>query len=93
MNGYVVERDNRYCAVIYEGLDPATERERRRWHPAGRNREEAERAAAALADQHRRRLPRGPFPAPQSGRSRLQHRPRAGLAEPHSGPLIATADG
>ena len=61
MNGYVVERDNRYCAVIYEGLDPATERERRHWHPAGRNREETERAAAALADQYRRRLPRGPF--------------------------------
>jgi hypothetical protein len=35
--------------VVYEGLDPVTGKERRRWHPAGTTREEAERLAARLA--------------------------------------------
>jgi hypothetical protein len=32
MNGYVARKGNRWCAVIYEGLDPVTGREIRRWH-------------------------------------------------------------
>jgi hypothetical protein len=39
----------RWYAVIYEGLDPVTGRERRSWHPAGTSDEEAERLAARLA--------------------------------------------
>jgi hypothetical protein len=35
MQGYVAKRRNRFYAVIYEGIDPITGRERRRWHPAG----------------------------------------------------------
>jgi hypothetical protein len=35
MNGYVARKGNRWYAVIYEGLDPVTGREIRRWHAAG----------------------------------------------------------
>lgn len=49
MKGYVARKGNRWYAVIYEGLDPVTGKERRRWHPAGTTREEAERLAAQLA--------------------------------------------
>ena len=41
MRGYVAQRRNRFYAVIYEGIDPITGRERRRWHPAGTDRERA----------------------------------------------------
>ncbi len=50
MRGYVVQRGQRFCAVIYEGLDPITGRERRRWHPAGTSRDDAELLARQLAD-------------------------------------------
>ena len=49
MHGYVTQRRGRFYAVIYEGLDPVTGRERRRWHPAGTNRADAERLATKLA--------------------------------------------
>ena len=49
MRGYVKKRGDRYYAVIYEGRDPVTGKERRSWHPAGTNRAEAERLAAKLA--------------------------------------------
>ena len=49
MRGYVVEKGSRFYAVIYEGVDPVTGRERRRWHPAGQSRREAELLAARLA--------------------------------------------
>jgi hypothetical protein len=53
---YVVRRDGRFCAVVYDGLDPLTGRERRRWHPAGQCRADAEALAAnldrALTTQH-----------------------------------------
>ena len=32
--GYVTNRDGRWYAVSYEGLDPLTGRDRRRWHRA-----------------------------------------------------------
>lgn len=50
MKGYVTTKRGRYYAVIYEGLDPVTGRERRTWHPAGTDRTEAEQLAARLAD-------------------------------------------
>jgi integrase len=43
--GYVTNRDGRWYAVSYEGLDPITGRDRRRWHRAT-----DEAAARALAD-------------------------------------------
>lgn len=49
MKGYVARKGNRWYAVIYEGLDPVTGRERRVWHPAGTSRADAERLAASLA--------------------------------------------
>jgi integrase len=49
MRGYVKKRGDRYYAVIYEGRDPVTGKERRSWHPAGTDRAEAERLAAKLA--------------------------------------------
>ena len=49
MKGYVKKRGDRYYAVIYEGRDPVTGKERRSWHPAGTNRAEAERLATKLA--------------------------------------------
>ena len=49
MQGYVARKGDRYYAVIYEGADPITGRERRRWHPAGTDRADAERVAAELA--------------------------------------------
>jgi hypothetical protein len=51
MNGYVAQRRGRFYAVIYEGLDPVTGRERRTWHPAGTDRAAAERLAARLAEE------------------------------------------
>jgi integrase len=54
MKGYVVRKGNQYYAVIYEGRDPITGRERRRWHPAGPHREEADVLAAQLAHDRTR---------------------------------------
>jgi integrase len=45
---YVVQRDDRFYAVVYDGIDPLTGRERRRWHPAGSSRRDAEALAANL---------------------------------------------
>lgn len=33
MQGYVARKGDHYNAVIYEGTDPFTRRELRRWHP------------------------------------------------------------
>ena len=51
MQGYVARKGDRYYAVIYEGTDPITGRERRRWLPAGTDRNDAERLAADLAQR------------------------------------------
>jgi integrase len=45
---YIVQRRNRFYVVAYDGTDHATGRERRRWHPAGRSRADAEAIAARL---------------------------------------------
>lgn len=49
MDGYVARKGNRWYAVIYEGLDPVTGREIRRWHAAGTDKTAAERLARRLA--------------------------------------------
>ncbi|MBA3267340.1 MAG: site-specific integrase [Acidimicrobiia bacterium] len=51
MQGYVVAKGQRYYAVIYDGIDPLTGSERRRWHAAGSDRTAAELLAARLAAQ------------------------------------------
>ncbi len=51
MKGYVAKKGNRWYAVVYEGVDPVTGRERRRWHAAGTDRADAERLAARLAKE------------------------------------------
>jgi hypothetical protein len=38
MKGYVAKKGISWYAVIYEGTDPVTGKERRSWHPAGRDR-------------------------------------------------------
>ncbi len=49
MKGYVAKKGNRYYAVVYEGLDPVTGKEVRKWHPAGSCRGDAETLASRLA--------------------------------------------
>lgn len=49
MQGHIARKQDRYYAVIYEGLDPVTGKEHRTWHPAGTDRAEAERLVARLA--------------------------------------------
>jgi hypothetical protein len=51
MKGYVARKGNRWYAVVYEGTDPITGRERRSWHPAGCGRADAERLAARLVSE------------------------------------------
>lgn len=41
--------------MIYDGSDPATGKEKRSWHPAGTDRDAAERLARKLACDKRRR--------------------------------------
>jgi integrase len=45
---YIIERQHRFYVVAYDGIDPLTGRERRRWHPAGSSRTDAEAIAATL---------------------------------------------
>lgn len=49
MRGHVTRKGDVWYAVIYEGIDPVTGKERRRWHRAGTDRSEAETLAARLA--------------------------------------------
>ena len=49
MNGYVAQKRKRWYAVIYQGLDPVTGREVRRWHAAGTDKTSAEKLARRLA--------------------------------------------
>lgn len=51
MKGYVARKGNRWYAVIYEGIDPVTGKERRSWHAAGPERADVERLAARLASE------------------------------------------
>lgn len=49
---YIVERNTRFYVVAYDGLDPLTGRERRRWIPIGHDRNEAEAVVARLDNEH-----------------------------------------
>lgn len=52
MRGYTAKKGNRYYAVIYEGVDPATGKERRRWYPAGSRKADAEKLVTELVKRH-----------------------------------------
>jgi hypothetical protein len=45
---YIVQRQDRFYVVACDGLDPLTGRKRRRWHPVGHDRTEAEQLAERL---------------------------------------------
>ena len=47
---YITSRKDRFYVVAYDGHDPLTGRERRKWHPAGRSRADAEAIMATLND-------------------------------------------
>jgi integrase len=56
---YIISRNNRFYVVAYDGVDPATGRERRRWHSAGTSRADAEAIASSITETNRVPIPRG----------------------------------
>ena len=56
MRGYTAKKGNRYYAVIYEGVDPATGKERRRWYPAGPRKSDADKLVTELVKRHNGRI-------------------------------------
>jgi len=53
MRGYVAKKNNTYYAVIYEGVDPATGKEKRRWVKAGPRKRDAEDLVTELVKRHK----------------------------------------
>lgn len=60
---YIVQRNHRFYVVDYGGHDPITGTERRRWHPAGASRTDAE----AIRDRIDAARPTRPCPATVTG--------------------------
>lgn len=60
MRGHIAKKGNRYYAVIYEGVDPATGKDRHRWHAAGDSRKGAEKVLGDLV----KRVHDGDYRAP-----------------------------
>ena len=54
MRGHVAKKGKNYYAVIYEGVDPGTGKERHRWHAAGPRRSDAERLVNELVGRRQR---------------------------------------
>ncbi len=52
MRGHVAKKGNRYYAVIYEGIDQATGRQRHRWYAGGATRKEAEKLLAEMVKRN-----------------------------------------
>lgn len=48
MRGHIAKKGKRYYAVVYEGVDPATGKERHRWHAGGLRRSDAEKLLTTL---------------------------------------------
>ena len=55
MKGYVARKGNRSDAVIYEGIDPITGKERRSWHPSWSESSGRRTSRARVASEHRGR--------------------------------------
>jgi hypothetical protein len=45
---YIISRNSQFYVVVYDGIDPRTNKERRRWHAAGRLRADAEAIAERI---------------------------------------------
>jgi hypothetical protein len=54
---YIVQRKDRFYVVAYDGLDPLSGKERRRWHPVGHDRDEAEAVRRRLELEPRDQQP------------------------------------
>ena len=52
MRGHVAKKGNRYYAVIYEGVDQATGRQRHRWYVGGATRKEAEKVLTEMVKRN-----------------------------------------
>jgi Group II intron, maturase-specific domain len=65
---YIVQRKDCLYVVAYDGLDPLTGKERRRWHPVGHDRYERKRSPLVSMNSatHRRRRPVGRSPSAAS---------------------------
>lgn len=61
MRGHIARKGNRYYAVVYEGTDPATGKERHRWHAGGSTRREAEKVLTDLV----KRIHDGDYRSPE----------------------------
>jgi integrase len=61
MRGHVAKKGNRYYAVVYEGTDPVTGKERHRWHQGGDTRRDAERVLTELV----KRMHDGDYRSPE----------------------------
>ena len=61
MRGHIARKGNRYYAVVYEGIDPATGKGRHRWYPGGATRKDAERVLGDLV----KRIHDGDYQAPE----------------------------
>jgi integrase len=48
LRGYTAKKGERYYAVIYEGVDPVTGKERRRWYAAGPRKADAQQLVTEL---------------------------------------------
>ena len=48
MRGHIAKKGKRYYAVVYEGVDPTTGKERHRWHAGGPRRSDAEKLLTEL---------------------------------------------
>jgi hypothetical protein len=55
MRGHIARKGNRYYAVVYEGLDPKTGKERHRWYAAGDTRKGRRESARRTHQAHPRR--------------------------------------
>ncbi|MCB0951168.1 MAG: site-specific integrase [Microthrixaceae bacterium] len=54
MRGYVTKKGKKYYAVIYDGIDPATGKEKRRWVAAGSRRDDADKLVTELTKRSHR---------------------------------------
>jgi hypothetical protein len=61
MRGHIARKGNRYYAVVYEGTDPATGKERHRWYPGGATKRDAEKVLGELV----KRMHDGDYRSPE----------------------------
>jgi integrase len=54
MRGYVTKKGKKYYVVIYDGIDPATGKEKRRWVAAGSRRDDADKLVTELTKRSHR---------------------------------------